>query len=117
MVNRYALVAVGAFTLALSIAACGSRTSSGTSPSPAPTPSPTPGPTPPPSTTFQGTIAGSGGQSGTLPVVVQAQVASIAPFDFPVVALRHAQCPGVLRRGNRNSARGGRKHYAPERNL
>lgn len=52
-------------------------------------------------TTFQGTIAGSSNQSGTLAVTVQGQVASARPSLFgPLVATLHAQsvsASGTLR--------------------
>ena len=78
-------------------ASCGGKDSSGgsstpTSPTPSPAPSPTPSPAPAASTTFQGVIAGANGQTGTVTVAVQAQVARALPFlRLPFVATLHAQ--------------------------
>ena len=70
--------------------ACGDG---GGAPAPATTTTPTPTPAPTVTTTFVGTVAGSSGQSGTLSVVVQAQVAALRPrfFRWPLVATLHAQ--------------------------
>jgi hypothetical protein len=74
---------------------CGSKTPSAPSPTPSASPAPTAAPT---STTFQGTIAGANGQTGTLAVTVQAQVAAASGsifrwplFRLPFVAVLHAQ--------------------------
>jgi hypothetical protein len=52
--------------------------------------------------TFQGNIAGSGGQSGTLAVTVQSQVAAFsAPiFQWPFVATLHAQATTIAATGS-----------------
>ncbi len=55
---------------------------------------------PSPATTFQDTVAGTAGQTGTLAITVQTAVASSAPFSFPFVATLHAQAvnaAGTLR--------------------
>lgn len=72
------------------VASCGSdsSSSSGTTPTTPTTPTPTPA-----TTTFQGTIAGATGETGTMTVTVQAQVTSAVPsfFRWPFVATLHAQ--------------------------
>lgn len=68
-------------TLLMSVVAGCGGSSSPTTPSPAPA-----------STTFQGTIAGSGNQSGTLNVTIQSQVAAVRPLlHLTLVATLHAQ--------------------------
>jgi hypothetical protein len=64
-------------------------------------PSPT-DPAPSATTSFQGTVAGSGGQSGTLSVTVQTQVAALNPryFQMPLVATLHAQSTSVAATGS-----------------
>jgi hypothetical protein len=59
-------------------------------------------PGPSATTSFQGTVAGSGGQSGTLSVTVQAQVAAIRPsyFQLPIVATVHAQATTAAATGS-----------------
>jgi hypothetical protein len=75
----------------LAAASCGDSNSS---PSPA-APSPSP-PAPAPSTTFQGTIAGTTGQTGTLTVTIQSQIASASRSIFwPLVATLEAQSVGA----------------------
>jgi hypothetical protein len=49
-----------------------------------------------PTTTFQGTIAGSTGQSGTIDVTVQTTVAYLAPRSFSLVQTLHAQTTGTV---------------------
>src|ERR1700674_3313062 len=79
-----------AVVLGTLVSACG-----GSSTSPAPT---TPSAA---TTTFQGTIAGSTGQTGTLDVTVQTVVASAFPFfSFPLVATLHAQTGTIAATGS-----------------
>ena len=80
-------------TLAAVTWACGGSSSSPGAPSPTPTAT---------TSTFQGTVAGSGLQTGTLSVTVQAQVSAARParFHLPFVATLHAQsatASGTLR--------------------
>lgn len=82
------------------LSACGGGSSGSTPPSPT-TPSPA-------TSTFQGTIAGSGRQSGTLTVSVQAQVAASFPsiMRWPFVATLHAQGTTVAATGSLHIAGG-----------
>lgn len=68
--------------------------------------SPTPAATP--STTFQGIIAGTTNQTGTLTVTVQAQVAAVSPsfFKLPFVVTLHAQGTSVTATGSVRAAGG-----------
>lgn len=76
-------------------ASCGGG-SSGSSPT-TPTPTPTPA-----TTVFQGTLAGTNSQSGTLTVTVQAQVARLLPplLRLPFIATLHAQGGSVTATGS-----------------
>lgn len=80
------------FTLIVagSLCACGSSGPSPTTPSPGAT------------NTFQGTIAGSGGQSGTLMFTVQARIAAASPslFKWPFIARLYAQATGAAASGS-----------------
>jgi hypothetical protein len=85
-----------ALLLAPLASACGGGDSSPTAPGAA-------------TTSFQGTVAGSNGQSGTLSVTVDSQVATIRPFSFPwsVVATVHAQSTAVSATGSLRLIGGG----------
>jgi hypothetical protein len=85
----------GMFVCALG-AGCGSSGSPSTTPT-----------TPTPATTiFQGAIAGTNNQSGTLTVTIQAQVAALPPslFKLPFVATLHAQGTSATATGSFRAA-------------
>ena len=60
------------------------------------------------STTFKGVIAGANGQTGTLTITVQVQLASRSPsrFEMPLVATVHAQATSVTATGTLHIAGG-----------
>jgi hypothetical protein len=90
MKRLFAVLAAGSVCFA-----CGGGTSIPSTPA-APSTPPAAG-----TSTFQGTVAGSGGQSGTVRVTVQAQVAasSAAFFRLPFIATLYAQTTTVQATG------------------
>lgn len=75
------------FVACACLSACGGATSTPSTPT-----------TPSQTTAFQGTVAGSAGQNGTLTVTVQTTVAAslASSFHFPFVATLHAQTTSTV---------------------